>query len=193
MTQSEDFINTLFDDAVRIERAYSIPYDVLLSQAALETGWGQSINPGTNAYFGIKAGDSWKGDRHLVTTTEYHNTNTGYNYPQILSISPSGGGYLWKVKDYFRSYPNAYSSLNDYAKLLTTGQPYKNALQYKHDPDKFIEQLGAYATDPGYITKLKEVRQSVINKVNTLNLKKKILPVGLLLILGGLLYYFLKK
>ena len=193
MTNSEIFVYNLFDDAVKIEQAYKIPHDVLLAQAALETGWGKTINPGTNAYFGIKAGGSWKGKRHLVTTSEYHNTNTGITYPQVISITPSGSGYIWKVKDWFRSYNNSFDSLKDYAKLLTQGQPYKNALMYKDDPDLFIEQLSAYATDPEYINKVKAVRQSVVNKIQSLNLKKKLFPLGLILILGGLLYYFLKK
>lgn len=193
MTSSEQFIYKLFDDAVRIEQQYKIPHDVLLSQAALETGWGSTIDPGTNAYFGIKAGPTWKGSRHLVQTKEFHNTNTGYTYPQVLSITPTAGGYIWSVKDWFRSYGSAYESLKDYAKLISQGQPYKNALQFKDQPDLFIEQLGAYATDPEYINKLKDVRQSVLNRIQSLNLKKKIVPIGLILVLGGLLYFLLKK
>lgn len=193
MTQSELFVNDLFDQAVRIERQYQIPHDVLLAQAALETGWGGSIPPGSNAYFGIKAGDSWKGKRHLVQTSEWHSTNTGYTYPQVISITPSGSGYIWKVKDWFRSYDNPYQSLKDYAKLLTTGQAYKNAIQYKDDPNRFIEELTAYATDPEYINKVKDVRMSVLNKIQALNLKKKLAPVGLVLLFGVILYYYLRK
>ena len=193
MTTQERFVNDLFDDAVRIEQQYSIPFDVLLAQTALETGWGSSVDPGSNAYFGIKAGDSWKGERRLVQTTEYHPYNSGYTNPQVISITPSNGMYKWSVKDWFRSYPSAYASLKDYAKLLTQGQPYKNALQFKNEPDKFIEQLGAYATDPEYINKLKAVRQSVLSRVQSLNLKKKLIPGGLILMLGVILYFFLRK
>ena len=164
-----------------------------MAQTALETGWGSSVDPGSNAYFGIKAGDSWKGERRLVQTTEYHPYNSGYTYPQVISITPSNGMYKWSVKDWFRSYPSAYASLKDYAKLLTQGQPYKNALQFKNEPDKFIEQLGAYATDPEYINKLKAVRQSVLSRVQSLNLKKKLIPGGLILMLGVILYFFLRK
>ena len=66
-------------------------------------------------------------------------------------------------------------------------------MQFKNEPDKFIEQLGAYATDPEYINKLKAVRQSVLSRVQSLNLKKKLIPGGLILMLGVILYFFLRK
>lgn len=201
MTYQEKFVNDLFHDAVKIEQQYKIPHTVLIAQSALETGWGQTITPGTNMYFGIKAGNTWKGNRALITTTEYlpyesitAAAQAGVNFPQVLSITPVGNSYKWKIKDYFRAYDTPLQSLKDYANLINDSSYYKNAIQYHNDPDKFIDQLGSYATDPNYISKLKEVRHGVINRIIKLQLKKKIIPgIFILILFSGIFYYFLKK
>jgi len=197
MTYQDQFVNEIFDGAVRIEQKYGIPHTVLIAQAALETGYGKSMPPGEcNAYFGIKAGSSWGGTRILITTTEYHNTNTGIDYPSVISISEHKPGvWKWKVKDYFRCYESKSESLEDYAKLLTKNKHYKEALKFKHNPDLFIEQLTAYATDPNYIQLLKQVRQGVLNRINKYNLKKKVAVGGVGLIFLALIayYVFLRK
>lgn len=193
MTNAEKFITDLFHSAIRIENQYGIPHSVLLAQAALETGYGQSVPDNSNMYFGIKAGSNWGGKRILVTTTEILPSNTGYEFPQVLSITPYGNQYKWKVKDWFRAYNTPYESLKDYAKLITDSSAYQSALQFKDDPVKFIEQLGAYATDPNYIQKVKDVRQGILSRIEKLELKKKIIPFGLILSLGVILYIILKK
>ena len=120
MTKQEKFITDLFDDSHKIEYKYHIPFSVLLAQSALETGWGQSIPNNTNMYFGIKAGPSWKGRRVLITTTEILPYQTpqaaaaeGITFPQIISITPEGAAFKWKVKDWFRAYETPFNSLED--------------------------------------------------------------------------------
>ena len=78
--------------------------------------------------------------------------------------------------------------------MISTNRHYKNALNYSDDPDRFIDELKNYATDPNYIDKLKEVRRSIMNRIETLDLKKKIIPGATILsLLGILLYFFLKR
>jgi len=196
MTRQDQFVIDIFEGAVKIENKYGIPHTVLIAQAALETGYGDTIQPECNAYFGIKAGQSWGGKRILVTTHEYHSTNTGKSYPQVINITEVKPGlYKWKVKDYFRCYTTFDESLEDYAKLLTKNQFYKEALKYKHNPDRFIEELKNYATDPSYIQKLKQVRQGVMNRISKYNLKKKVaVSIAALTFLALIAYFvFLRR
>lgn len=191
MTYQDDFVINIFDDAVDIEQKFGIPHTVLIAQAALETGYGSTIDEDCNSYFGIKAGSRWGGKRILRTTTEYHSSNIGFEYPSVLSITEIKPGlFKWTVKDYFRCYDTLGESLADYAKLLNQNPYYKEALKYRSNPDLFIEQLRNYATDPSYIQKLKQVRQGVLNRISKYNLKKKVVAGSVALIFLVLIAYF---
>jgi flagellar protein FlgJ len=117
--------------------------DLLLSQAALETGWGRSImrhpdGQSTHNLFGIKADPSWEGDRVVQSTLEYI------------------GGRLVRTRAAFRAYGSFAESFEDYASFLK-GQPrYARALEHAGDPGAFMRGLqeAGYATDPSYAEKV---------------------------------------
>lgn len=119
-----------------------VPAKLILSQAALESGWGQReiMRPDgrtSHNIFGIKAGPSWKGDVVHVTTTEYHN------------------GVPRKVKEPFRAYGSYQEAFTDYAKLVGTSKRYADVAQAPtaEVAARRIQKAG-YATDPAYADKL---------------------------------------
>jgi peptidoglycan hydrolase FlgJ len=127
-----------------------IPADFMVSQAALETGWGRKEirhADGTPAYnlFGIKAGGSWKGAVAEVTTTEYVN------------------GKAQKVVAKFRAYGSYAESFADYARLMKDNPRYQQVVAKAQDSTlsasgfaKGLQRAG-YATDPAYADKLTRV------------------------------------
>lgn len=132
------FINKTLTDAKSIKIKYKIPVSVLISQAALESGWGSHVKD--NAYFGIKAHNT-SGATTSFKTTEFVN------------------GKKVSINDSFRAYKNFKESAEDYGKFLTTNPRYKSAFTHSNNPEKFAEAIHAagYATDPQYSKKLKSI------------------------------------
>ncbi|MEI6026713.1 MAG: flagellar assembly peptidoglycan hydrolase FlgJ [Betaproteobacteria bacterium] len=123
-----------------------IPAEFMVSQAALETGWGRKEirhadgSPSFNL-FGIKAGGSWKGPTAEVWTTEYV------------------GGKPQRVKAQFRAYSSYAESFSDYAKLIKESPRYAQVMARGQDAAAFAQglQRAGYATDPAYADKLSRV------------------------------------
>ncbi len=148
-----DFVKKALPHARRAGQLLGVAPQLILAQAALETGWGQRViknHDGTtsNNLFGIKAGRSWSGTTAVVNTLEFV------------------GGVAEKVKAPFRSYASMVEGFNDYAKLLLNNPRYKGAVGVGDDSAAFANGLkkGGYATDPDYATK-------IINIVNSETLK----------------------
>lgn len=119
-----------------------VPAKLILSQAALESGWGQREilrEDGRTSYniFGIKAGSSWKGDVVHVATTEYEN------------------GVPRKVTEPFRAYGSYQEAFSDYARLVGSNKRYADVVQAPNAEiaARRIQKAG-YATDPAYADKL---------------------------------------
>jgi flagellar protein FlgJ len=144
------------------EAATGVPAAFLVSQAALETGWGRKEirnGDGTSSHnlFGIKAGSKWKGPTTDVTTTEYV------------------GGKAQKTVAKFRAYNSYAESFADYAKLMKESPRYQNAVAQAKSANRaghvnrpittasaaagFAQglQKAGYATDPAYADKLTRV------------------------------------
>ena len=128
------------------ERTTGIPAKFMLSQAALETGWGKREirnQDGTSAnnLFGIKAGPGWKGKVATAVTTEYVN-----GVPQTRI-------------EKFRAYDSYADSFKDYAKLITNNPRYEKVLANAKDATGFAQGLqnAGYATDPLYAAKLTKI------------------------------------
>ena len=129
MQHVHDFINKAKPLAVEVEQDYGIPYGVIVAQAALETGWGQSVKG--NNYFGIK------GQGQSFATHEFVD------------------GKRIDLVDSFRAYESMSDSFADYGRFLTTNPRYKAAF-LTDTPAAFAQALQAagYATDPKYASKL---------------------------------------
>lgn len=146
-----NFISRMLAPAIEAEKKSGIHHQLIIAQAALESGWGgreivtKEGRPSHNL-FGIKATPGWKGDRTEITTTEYIN------------------GVKQKVKAEFRVYPSYAAALADYTSLLSKNPRYKNVASAP-SPEIAAKALqsGGYATDPHYSGKLINIIQQVKN------------------------------
>lgn len=152
------FIEALQPQAERVAKSLGVDSRVLLSQAALETGWGQKVlqrADGTSSFnfFNIKADANWRGAVVTVPTIEYRN------------------GIAVRETATFRAYSSPQQSFSDYAKLIAENPRYQHALQRAADPRAYVHALAraGYATDPRYADKVlavldsDQVRQAVVD------------------------------
>lgn len=128
--------------AQRASQASGVPAQLIMAQAALESGWGRReprASDGQPSFnlFGIKADKSWTGPVVHAATTEY------------------GQGALQKTQASFRAYGSYDEAFADYARFLTSNPRYGAVL---HAPDAAQAahglQRAGYATDPDYGSKL---------------------------------------
>jgi peptidoglycan hydrolase FlgJ len=132
------------------EAETGIPADFMVSQAALETGWGRREirhADGTPSFnlFGVKAGKGWRGPVAESVTTEVVN------------------GRAQKVVARFRAYGSYAESFADYARLMKDSPRYQQVLAGVRSggdsASAFAQglQRAGYATDPAYADKLSRV------------------------------------
>lgn len=144
-----DFVKYLWEQSKTAAKKLGLKPDVLLAQAALETGWGKKISQdgqGASSHnlFNIKADSSWKKDKVVVNTLEYK------------------AGVAAKQQDHFRKYQSFEESFSDYVNFLTTNPRYQQALNQVADAKSYLSELQAagYATDPNYADKILNIIQS---------------------------------
>ncbi|MDH6365218.1 flagellum-specific peptidoglycan hydrolase FlgJ [Enterococcus sp. PF1-24] len=135
---TQEFIDLIKNDAQQVAWDYDLYASVMIAQAILETGSGNSAlsSPPNYNLFGIKG--AYEGASVSFPTQE-----------------DDGSGNLYTIQAAFRKYPSVKESLEDYARLLHTnfykGAWKSNAATYK-DATKFL--TGKYATDTSYNKKL---------------------------------------
>ena len=160
------FVQQHTEAARAAEAQTGIPATFMVSQAALETGWGRKEirhGDGSSSFnlFGIKATGNWKGATAEITTTEFIN------------------GKAQKVVAKFRAYGSYAESFADYAKLMKDSPRYAGVVQaaakgsvgpqpaadtprasrVADAASGFAQglQKAGYATDPAYADKLTRV------------------------------------
>ena len=132
--------------AMQASQASGVPPQLMLGQAALESGWGKReirMADGSNSFnlFGIKANAGWNGKVAEVMTTEYKN------------------GVAYKQVEKFRAYSSYAEAFQDYAGLISNNPRYAGVLQQGGDVAGMAQaiQKAGYATDPKYADKLVSV------------------------------------
>lgn len=142
----QDFITQMLPHALSASQASGVHPQLMLGQAALESGWGKReirMADGSNSYnlFGIKANAAWQGQVAEVMTTEYKN------------------GIAHKQVEKFRAYGSYAEAFKDYAALLRKNPRYTSVLQQNGDAVGMAQALqkAGYATDPRYADKLVRV------------------------------------
>lgn len=137
------FVATLLPLARQVGRRLGVDSRVLISQAALETGWGRKViqKPGggsSHNFFNIKAGPNWQGEVVTVPTIEYRD------------------GVAVREWAAFRAYASPEESFADYARLIAENPRYRSALERASDPRAYLQALAGagYATDPQYASKI---------------------------------------
>jgi flagellar protein FlgJ len=153
--EPKDFVTALTEDAKRVEAKLNIPFEVVIAQAALETGWGQKIiktesGQSSNNLFNIKADKRWDGDKTNKETLEFEQ------------------GAMVKKREPFRVYETIGDSVNDYINFLSNSERYKSALDKADDVEHFLHNLqgAGYATDPKYAEKIKGTLRTVTSLLN---------------------------
>ena len=141
--QPKDFVSALTADAKRVQDKINVPFEVVIAQAALETGWGQKIikthsGESSNNLFNIKADSRWAGEKTHKETLEFEN------------------GAMVKKREPFRVYESIGQSVDDYLNLLTKSERYQGALENSTNVEQFLHKLqsAGYATDPDYAKKI---------------------------------------
>jgi flagellar protein FlgJ len=145
----EAFVRHMWPHAQSVAQQFGVAPEVLIAQAALETGWGKSVpqhSDGRSSHnlFGIKADKSWSGERVVNSTLEFID------------------GLPVRRRDPFRAYGSYGDSFADYANFLNDNPRYQTALKVRENKSAFVHALqqAGYATDPEYATKIERVMDS---------------------------------
>ncbi len=147
-TSPEDFISQLLPLAKLAAKKLGVGAEAILSQAALESGWGQHVitSPeGKSSFnlFGIKASSNWSGGSAKVPTLEYED------------------GVAKKQTANFRAYTSYQESFDDYVEFITSNERYQLALAAADSNEGYVRQLqeAGYATDPNYADKIIDIER----------------------------------
>ena len=138
---TEAFISQIGESARQLGQENDLYASVMIAQAILESGSGQSGLASYPHYnlFGIKG--SYAGQSAVMQTLE-----------------DDGSGNMYTINDAFRSYPSYYESLQDYVSVLKQGHfvgAWKsNTSSYQ---DATAALTGVYATDTSYNAKLNHI------------------------------------
>lgn len=135
----QSFLKTIGPVAQQVAQENGIYASVMIAQAALESGWGNSIlSTQEHNLFGVK----WNGTGNYVTmpTQEYY------------------GGQWHTIYAKFQSYNSYYDSLTGYAQLIKSNFP-NSTRANAATPQVAAANLkygvyGSYATDPNYANSL---------------------------------------
>jgi peptidoglycan hydrolase FlgJ len=147
---AREFAATMVAHAKGAARRLGTTPEILVAQAALETGWGRHVMSGADGQsshnlFGIKADPSWDGATVRRRTMEYL------------------GGHPVRVNSAFRAYQNFDAAFDDYANFITKNPRYQRALERAEDPAVYVRELqrAGYATDPHYARKIIEIHDQL--------------------------------
>jgi len=147
-TDPEQFIRQLWPMARQAAEKLGLDPEVILAQAALESGWGRRTLAGSQGdsfnLFGIKADARWQGEKVTVPTLEYRDE---------VAV---------REKASFRSYASPAESLEDYVDFIRENPRYRKALEKVDDPSAYLHELqqAGYATDPRYASKIERIMAS---------------------------------
>lgn len=144
---TDQFLKKIADDAQEIGQKEGIYASVMMAQAILESGSGNSLlssEPNHNL-FGIKG--------------SYNGSSVTFN-----TLEQDSSGQSYQIRAQFRKYPSYKESLEDYADLIKnglTGNPdfykptWKSETKDYKEATKYLE--GRYATDRQYSQKLNAI------------------------------------
>lgn len=152
----EEFIKKYYNFASSAAAGSGLSPLLILSQAFLESGAGESIlTKKYNNFFGIKADKSWQGKKVKLKTREQ---------------KPTGENYF--IDADFRVYNNPADSFKDHIKFLKTNPRYTKAGLFTY-PNNFAKQAdtlqkAGYATDINYsklLTQLGNNFNDIVSKL----------------------------
>lgn len=139
---SHPFINRLKKDVYQVSKDYGVFPSVMMAQAIVESGWGESaLAVKANNFFGVKARD---GQDFVVMNTREEDTQ----------------GNSYYIDAEFAKYSDLYSSMEQNA-LVLTNNPTLYSKSYRVNSSHYTEStLGlttTYATDQDYYKTLNRI------------------------------------
>lgn len=149
-TKKSDYYNWLEPLAKAIGKEYGIPWQVILVQTALETGYGKSsLLTKYNNFGGVKFAGSGAPSKVNMETGEVFN------------------GQSVTINAYFAVWKTPYEGLKGYANFFHRNKRYATALKYPNDPFQFVVEIkkAGYATATNYVGTLHGMLQNDL-KVN---------------------------
>jgi flagellar protein FlgJ len=149
-----NFVKSIISKADKAAKQLGVDPKVLISQSALETGWGKHIPKhidGSSSFnlFGIKANNGWQGKTVTIETKEFEH-----------------GRFVTREAT-FRAYNSEEASLNDYVKFIQNNPRYQQALTVSGDSAQYLQELqkAGYATDPKYAHKIQNIMQRLSTNI----------------------------
>ena len=145
MSKQSDWIKSVALYAKSASARTGMSAELMLAQAAQETGWGQKVLPGTNNIFNIKADAGWIGETKTFEVSEYVN------------------GKWVTVNAKFRSYNSVEDAFVDRVSFLKSNPRYSKAGLFdaatlgNAEAESLALQKAGYATDPEYAANLMKV------------------------------------
>ena len=151
----KDFVRKYVKMAVETNKKYGTPYETVLAQGVIESGYGKSgLTVKANNFHGIKAGGNWSGEViDMETEEEYASGRT-------------------TIVDGFRKYPTVEAGWLGYGEFITSNSRYSEALKYPGDPRKYLQEIknAGYATDSQYVSTVTEYIDKIEQIVKEENL-----------------------
>lgn len=141
--QPRNFVADVLPAAEQAAARLGVSAELLVAQAALETGWGKhtmKFDDGRSSFnlFGIKASAGWRGGALAKASLEYRD------------------GALSSEVSRFRAYASPAHSIADYADFIQSSPRYREALSHGGNDEAYIRAIqdAGYATDPRYADKV---------------------------------------
>ena len=142
------FIDYMMPRAKAAAEKLGVSPQLLVAQAALETGWGNKIGSNSRGesshnLFGIKADARWPGKQVRIDTLEFRD------------------GLMQREQASFRAYDSFQQSFEDYVDFVQRNSRYEQAMRHDGDPRHYINglQQAGYATDPAYAEKVLSIME----------------------------------
>jgi flagellar protein FlgJ len=131
------------------EKRTKIPAVVILSVANHESNYGKSgLSQKSKNLFGIKCSQSYIEQACTFTNKQ--------ECCKVWSKTALDLKYEPNAPNAYRVYQDWCASINDFANLISKNQRYKQAMVYRDDPVRMIEEIrkAGYATDPNWATSI---------------------------------------
>lgn len=149
----KEFVDKYGQGAFDIGKKYGIPYEAMLSQAILESGYGKSeLTYKYYNFFGMKAGSDWKGETVTMGTDEEYKV-----------------GVHTKISAAFRVYPSIEAGWEGYGQFITGYKRYKEALKYPGDYVNYLKEIkkAGYATSSSYVKNTVSIANAVADYIKS--------------------------
>ncbi|HVI55556.1 MAG TPA: XVIPCD domain-containing protein [Luteibacter sp.] len=144
-TPQQRFIADIYPSVRKVADETGVSAELLLAQAAAETGWGQKVLHGTNNLYNIKADPSWHGESKTFEVPEFRNRH------KVMEDAK------------FRVYDSYEDSIKDRIKFVQENPTYaKHGLLDPGVKGNLVKeaqalQAAGYATDPDYAKNLIDI------------------------------------